>query len=225
MGWILVPGPRLSSGRMAGSGGRRHAMRWSVRGEASDGALFGPILSTKMAGDDQPEEIGFFEALSEMTMVQIADDRLTLPGDGHEMVFSRLKDWLMRSLVWVLPLALAACQTGLGLTPQPVPSDDGFRLRELDGTPAPWPVTLRFGDAGQISGQAPCNLYFATATRAGEAIAIGQIGMTEMACMDAARMQGDAIFSKLLTGMERAVDVGTGLILYGSGHVMVFTRP
>ncbi len=126
------------------------------------------------------------------------------------------------SLIIALAPLLAACQTNPGVDTALPTASGTYLLTEIDGAVAQWPVTLGFGDAGRIFGQAPCNLYFGTASREGSAIAIGAIGMTEMACMDQSQMQGDATFAALMVQMDRVVEAGPLLTLTGAGHVMVF---
>ena len=73
----------------------------------------------------------------------------------------------MRALALIIALAplLAACQTNPGVDTALPTANGTYLLTEIDGAAAQWPVTLGFGDAGRIFGQAPCNLYFGTASR------------------------------------------------------------
>lgn len=133
----------------------------------------------------------------------------------------------MRALPLLAVLALAACQTDRGTVAPPGPgtTDQIWELASIDGAALPWPVTLGFGDGGRVFGQAPCNLYFGTVARDGASLAFDAIGMTEMACLDPARMQADASFAARLAAMDRAEQEGSVLTLTGAGHVMVFRLP
>lgn len=61
--------------------------RWFARGPGLDGALLGPIGSTKRACDGLDDELRFLGLLAVMTDAQASADRLVLTGEGHEMVF------------------------------------------------------------------------------------------------------------------------------------------
>ncbi len=79
----------------------------------------------------------------------------------------------------VLALTLAACfedetVTGYG-------GDRLWTLVEMDGTAFNARATLRFGEDGKVSGQAPCNRYFSTQTAPYPWLDLGPIGATKMA--------------------------------------------
>lgn len=89
----------------------------------------------------------------------------------------------MRLLPLVLATALAGCLedetiSGYG------DHDREFRLIELDGAPFAARATIRFGEEGRVTGQAPCNRYFATQTLAYPWVNVENIGATRMACPD-----------------------------------------
>lgn len=73
-------------------GGQAPCNAWFARGAGAQGALFGPIGSTKMACDVLGLEISFFQALSQMQSAEATEDHLTLRGDGREMVFVPLQE-------------------------------------------------------------------------------------------------------------------------------------
>ena len=122
-------------------------------------------------------------------------------------------------------LALAACvQSGhadeTALAPDFTKVD--WVLTMVDGLPAGYSATLNLGEPDRVTGQAPCNRYFADLTRNGAGFKLGAIGATKMACLQIA---GEADFFQTLQGVETA-DQGPGtLTLTGGGHEMVFAQP
>lgn len=58
-------------------------------------------------------------------------------------------------------------------------------------------ATFRVEDGGMVTGRAPCNGYFATATINGTEIAIGKPGATMMACEQSLMKQETAFFDAL----------------------------
>lgn len=117
----------------------------------------------------------------------------------------------------LLPLLLlAAC------APAAVPPAGGdWVLRSLDGAPLGAPATLRFV-AGGIAGEAPCNLYSATAAEGpGGAFDVGAVGGTERACDALAQ---EARLYEALGQVTHRREAAGSLILSGPDHVLVFTR-
>ncbi len=92
----------------------------------------------------------------------------------------------------------------------------------VDGQPAGYSATLNLGEPGRVTGQAPCNRYFADLTWNGAAFTLGAIGATKMACVQIA---GEAGFFQTLQGIETAEMTAGTLTLSGGGHVMVFVQP
>ncbi|GLS86449.1 hypothetical protein GCM10010873_14230 [Cypionkella aquatica] len=116
-------------------------------------------------------------------------------------------------VVWMAALMLAACvQTGQAGTE--------WVLASVDGTAVAYTATLSLADPGRVTGQAPCNRYFAEVTREGERFQMGLIGATRMACL---QMQGEAAYFQALQGIETATETATVLVLSGAGHEMIFT--
>lgn len=122
-------------------------------------------------------------------------------------------------------LALVACVARGGadetaLTPEISKKD--WSLAEVDGKAPGWTATLNLGEPGRITGQAPCNRYFADVTRDGTSFMPGLIGATKMACL---QIDGEAEFFALLSAVTTA-EMGPGsLILSGGGHQMRFVQP
>ena len=79
---------------------------------------------------------------------------------------------------------------------------------------------LRPTQTGKISGQAPCNRYFATQSTPYPWFEAGPIGATRMAC---ASLSADTVFFTALSDMTLAEVVGDTLILSNDkGREMVF---
>ena len=114
----------------------------------------------------------------------------------------------------LLPLLLlAAC------APATPPGD--WVLASLDGAPLGARASLRFTATG-IAGDAPCNLYAATAAPGpGSAFVIGSIETTERAC-DA--LPQEARFYEALAPVTRREEEDGTLILSGPVHSLAFTR-
>ena len=88
-------------------------------------------------------------------------------------------------------------------------------------------VTASFGDAGQVTGKAACNQYFADYTQDGSSLKFGPAGMTEMLCMDEALMQTQSAFGSALAAVERFEEDGKQIrLLDGEGKaVLVLDQP
>ncbi|MES2432562.1 MAG: META domain-containing protein [Pseudomonadota bacterium] len=115
-------------------------------------------------------------------------------------------------LLWMAVLMLAACvETGRAGT--------DWVLASVDGTAVEYTATLSLGQPGRLTGQAPCNRYFADVTRDGAAFKLGVIGATRMACL---QIKGEAAFFQTLQGVETAEETSAQLVLTGAGHQMVF---
>jgi heat shock protein HslJ len=122
-------------------------------------------------------------------------------------------------------LALTAC-TGAGAD-EAVPPDYlaiEWKLIALDGAPFPAQATIDFSQPGRVSGQAPCNRWFAGQTAPLPQFAVAAVGATRMACPDLA---AEAAFFEALATMTRAEVTGpVNLTLTGDkGRSMEFVRP
>ena len=127
----------------------------------------------------------------------------------------------MLRTAFALMLTLAACAqdetlsgyAGVGST---------WQLTSLDGDAWAHPGTLEFPEAGQITGQAPCNRYFASVDAPYPWLTLGPIGATRMACPDLA---AETQFFEALSAMTIAEVTGDVLILTNdAGREMVFDR-
>jgi heat shock protein HslJ len=90
-----------------------------------------------------------------------------------------------------------------------------WQLDVLGDRPAmpPRPM-LRFDLNGNISGQASCNRYSATARIVGDTITVGPIAATRMSCGDAIDAQESAYLGRLGKAIRLEVD-GNVLRIYG----------
>jgi heat shock protein HslJ len=105
-----------------------------------------------------------------------------------------------------------------------------WRLRELDGRPAPLgngarAATLLFdADSARVSGFAGCNRYFGSYILEGRTLRFSGVGMTRMACAE-----GMVLEQQLADALEatRSYELsGDQLTLLGeSGAVAQFDRP
>ena len=95
-------------------------------------------------------------------------------------------------------------------------------LTMVDGQPAGYSATINLAESGRVTGQAPCNRYFADLTRDGDRFKLGAIGATRMACL---QIEGEAAFFQLLQGVETAEMRPGMLTLTGGGHQMAFVQP
>ncbi len=92
-------------------------------------------------------------------------------------------------------------------------------LATVDGAAVDYTATLSLAEPGRVTGQAPCNRYFADVTRDGAAFKLGMIGATRMACL---QIKGEAAFFQTLQGIDTADEASGKLTLSGAGHQMVF---
>ena len=95
-----------------------------------------------------------------------------------------------------------------------------FRLDALDSAPFTARATIQFAEDGRVTGQAPCNSYFAAQTAPYPAFNVESIGATRMACPDLA---AETQFFTALQSMSRSEVLGDTLILRNdAGREMVF---
>jgi len=79
-------------------------------------------------------------------------------------------------------------------------------------------ATLHIDEKGKVTGQAPCNRYFATATLKGTDIAIGKAGATMMACEQKLMTQERAFFDALEKVASFEVENGRLTLRDAAGH-------
>ena len=99
-------------------------------------------------------------------------------------------------------------------------ADTQWRLISLDGAPFTARATLRFGEAGAITGDAPCNRYFATQTAPYPWFSAEKIGATRRACPD---LNQEAAYLSALAEMTLSEVAGDTLILSNdTGREMLY---
>lgn len=92
-------------------------------------------------------------------------------------------------------------------------------LQTVDNVQVDYSAILSLADPGRVTGQAPCNRYFADLKRDGDTFQLGLIGATRMACL---QIKGEAAFFQLLQSVDHGVESLDNLTLSGGGHVLVF---
>lgn len=97
-----------------------------------------------------------------------------------------------------------------------------WQLATIDGKAPDYSATLSLAEPGRISGQAPCNRYFADLKREGAGFVLGPIGATKMACD---QMQGEAAFFAALGSVTTAKEEAGVLELSGGGAILGFVPP
>jgi heat shock protein HslJ len=128
----------------------------------------------------------------------------------------------MKYLIALAVLLAAACQADETVTAY----TDGtrvFTLQSIDGIPFGATATIDLSEAGKITGQAPCNRYFAAQSAPYPWFMAGPIGSTRMACPD---LVSETTFFTALELMTLAEVVGDTLILSNdTKSEMVFQAP
>lgn len=126
---------------------------------------------------------------------------------------------MIRILALLALPTLAACQPDETISGY-VGGQTLWQLSELDGKPFREKATLRFEAEGRITGQAPCNRYFASQTAPYPWIAIGPVGSTKRACP---ALKDEYAYLSALPKMTLAEVSGPVLILStDEGPFMVF---
>ncbi len=117
-----------------------------------------------------------------------------------------------------LELQLRAVREGAGRGSPPGLQGSAWRLEDLGGTPAAAGVeaTLEFPEPGRLSGNGSCNRFFADVELAGEAISLGPVGSTRMACVEPAATQ-EARYLETLQKARRITVEGATLLIYFDG--------
>jgi putative lipoprotein len=77
-------------------------------------------------------------------------------------------------------------------------------------------ATLEFPEPGEVEGSGSCNRFFGTVSIDGNAISIGPLGTTRMACAEAVAMQ-EVSYIRALQSADRFVLQRTALLIYVRG--------
>ncbi|WP_295045546.1 META domain-containing protein [uncultured Paracoccus sp.] len=108
---------------------------------------------------------------------------------------------------------LAACQDAGERSVAMLTPGSSFAVARIDGDPAPLGVTLEVGEAGRISGRAPCNRYSGQLTESGGAMSVSGVVMTRMACIEPARSLAETRFGTALGSITAARSTADGIAL------------
>ncbi|MDO8313346.1 MAG: META domain-containing protein [Sideroxyarcus sp.] len=119
----------------------------------------------------------------------------------------------MRAVFWSIGFLMMALPA--------LAEDLPWRLVAVDGAEVGYRATIDLSQDGRVSGQGPCNRYFADMTTELPEFKLGAIGATKMACPDLA---AEAAFFALLTQMELAEVLDAGLVLSGAEHTLRFVQ-
>lgn len=117
---------------------------------------------------------------------------------------------------------VTACGDGLGASPE-----GSWQLQSgtLDGAAIPvvstHPITLTI-DGDEISGVAACNQYQGRIDVAGGSFAVGDLAVTEMACLPPEVMDSEAAFVAALDDAATVETTNGRLVLTGPRSELVF---
>ena len=101
--------------------------------------------------------------------------------------------------------------------------EDLFALQAINDQPFDASATLNISEPGRISGQAPCNSYFAAQTAPYPWFDLGPIASTKRAC---AELKDESLYLETLARMTIVEVSGPVLILTNDmGEKMVFQAP
>ncbi|MFT4149940.1 MAG: META domain-containing protein [Paracoccaceae bacterium] len=128
----------------------------------------------------------------------------------------------MKKTLAVAPLLLWVCGAGAEVPPDYRAIE--WRIVANDDAPYGSSVTIAFDDPARISGQGPCNRWFAELKSTLPEFRIGPVGATMMACPD---LDKEAAFLAMLEKVTRAeITAPDRLTLTGPDIApLVFARP
>jgi len=133
----------------------------------------------------------------------------------------------VRDLLCIAGVVLAGCAAHAPPGATPKLAGTSWRLVDLSGTPAlaEPQATISFPEEGRVAGGASCNRFFGSATITGDAIALGSLGATKMACPGPI-MDQEKRYLEALGNATRFSIAGTTLTIWtkGSDKPLTFTR-
>lgn len=190
----------FAAGQVTGkSGCNSYSAGYQLDGSA---ITLGPAISTLMACEEErmAREDEYLAALAEVAGYGIELDQLTVSdAEGKTlMVFKPAEEQSLEGNTWVL---------------QGITQEGGVVSSWVDAE-----ITAEFA-SGQLTGNAGCNRYFASYETDGDALQVGPVGRTEMACVDEERMAREEAFLAALeavVGYQIKMDVLTLLDSQGS---------
>lgn len=198
---------RFADGRVQGfSGCNQFSGAYTLEGER---LVVGNVAGTMMACDEPAMAIerSFLAAFSGALDAGVTDGRLTLTpaGGGEPLQFEAAPPPRLEGATWEV--------TGYNNGRQAVVSP-------LEGTR----LTVEFND-GQVSGSSGCNRFHGSFTADGNALAVGQLGTTRMACDEAVMAQERAFLEALGTASTWTIDRGTLDVHRPDGERVLWARP
>jgi len=174
-----------ADGKVSGSAGcNQYAGSYTVSGDSIQISV--PLAATMMAcaPDVMLQENAYLKALGEARTYAVSKDQLTLTGpEGNDLLAYQSQSQDLAGTNWEV--------IGYNNGKQAVTS-------VMAGTT----LTADFGRDGTLSGNSGCNDYNATYTVTGNAITIGPISSTMMACSDPADVMDQEI--QYLAALESA---------------------
>ena len=121
-----------------------------------------------------------------------------------------MRPMLFAALLFALPACAEETASGV------------WALVSVDGVAVGYAATLDLDQPGRISGQGPCNRYFAQVEGNLPVFRPVALGSTKMACDEMAAESG---YFALLTAVETAEIGSDELHLRGGGHDLLFQKP
>lgn len=130
------------------------------------------------------------------------------------------------TLVLVMAIGLTACGSG-SKGSEPVDPSGGWQLvsgtyQETAINPiSSHPATLEFED-GMLGGTSACNSYGGEYSIDGTQLSVGEVAMTEMACVPQEVMELESVFLSALTTVDTMALEGENLVLSGENAELTF---
>jgi len=134
--------------------------------------------------------------------------------------------WIKRGLLMILLLTLAACVSSSSQSNDPLEGTNWQlifyrKTTVIDDTH----ITTNF-ENGEITGSAGCNSYFGAYQVDGQDLTIGQLGMTEMYCMEPeGLMEQESTYLEYLADAQSYEITDGRLIIFLSGQETLTFEP
>jgi heat shock protein HslJ len=133
---------------------------------------------------------------------------------------------------WAVAAFVVLSLTSVVTTSSALAQDDAFPFADTELTlvsaaagqvPAGITVTATFGSDGQVTGRAGCNDYFGPYTIDGEAISVGPLASTRMACEDAVMAVENAYLGALGSAATWAATSAALTLVTADGGELVYS--
>lgn len=136
----------------------------------------------------------------------------------------------LTTLIGIVALVLTACSPPAVVSADPLEGTSWElttygKTKPIEGTT----ITAKF-EEGQVHGSSGCNTYFGSYEVSGGTISVGQIGMTEMACLEPeGSMEQEMVYLQFLGEAKSFLLTDEGLdaslqILGPEGRALTFVR-